>query len=96
LTRKVKLLFVDAGDDVSLYENRIRSRGRIVSEEKIVQRVAKIPTELTEGRRIADGIIKNQGTLEEYHMEIKKCLLENGLIDDNNEKSRGIRSFKIQ
>jgi guanylate kinase len=93
-----KLLFIDAGDDEKLYETRIRERARSSdTEQAILERIAKVSTELSEGRRMADGVIKNQGTLAEYHAEIQKCLLENGLIDNNDEKKSELKSpFKLQ
>jgi guanylate kinase len=93
-----KLLFIDAGDDEKLYETRIRERARSSdTEQAILERIAKVPAELSEGRRMADGVIKNQGTLAEYHAEIQKCLLENGLIDNNDEKKSELKSpFKLQ
>ncbi len=58
-------VFIDSGDDTSLYERRIRERKRSSdTEEKIVRRVARIPEELPIGRDNADIILQNKGTKE--------------------------------
>lgn len=74
-------LWVDSGNDVSVYERRIRKRARTSdTETEIQKRISKVPAELAEGRSHADDIIDNQGTLEEYHADIKRAVEQNGVI----------------
>ncbi len=95
---QVKCFFVDAGDEIGFYEKRIRERARSSdTEEDILERIAKVPQELKEGREIADDIFINQSTKEEYKENVKEVLLRNNLWDEDDEKTNELKSpFKIQ
>jgi guanylate kinase len=59
-------VFIDSGNDPSLYERRIRERKRSSdTEEKILRRVARIPEELPIGRDNADIVLENKGTRDQ-------------------------------
>lgn len=93
---QVKCLFVDAGENIQFYETRIRERARSSdTEEDIQERIAKVPQELAEGRELADDIIPNQGTREQYKENVEDCLTRNHLVGSVDEKTREIKSFKI-
>lgn len=74
--REVKILkeealyvFVDSGDDLRVYKERILKRGR-EKEGETKRRLVRIPYELKSGRENADLRIKNSGSIEEYYREL--------------------------
>ncbi len=76
---KFLFLFIDSGDlpeskhEVSVYEKRIRERGRGESEEKIAKRIARIPGELSDGRFEADVIVQNVGEKQDLLSYFDGC-----------------------
>lgn len=62
--------FIDSGDDLEVYRERIIRRGREEGGE-IEKRIARIPYELARGRKDADLRIRNYGSIEKYHYNLK-------------------------
>jgi guanylate kinase len=78
---KTLFLFIDSGDDVLIYQNRIIQRGRETDPlEKVRKRVARIPQELSDGRFSAHEIIPNNSTIETLQQLTDKVLKNRGLI----------------
>lgn len=74
------MVFIDSGDDVAVYEKRIRERKRKSdTEEKITRRVARVPEELKIGRENANLILENRHTLEEFIRLVDDVLVRKAL-----------------
>ncbi len=81
LKKESLFIFIDSGDDLQLYQNRIINRGRSTDTiEKIRKRVDKIPKELNDGRFSADEIVGNNSTLKVLESFIFKILVKNNII----------------
>jgi guanylate kinase len=76
---RYRFFFIDSGDfiesskEVSVYEKRIRERGRGESEEKIRKRIDRIPGELSDGRFEADVIVQNVGEKQDLLNYFNGC-----------------------
>ena len=74
LKEEALYVFIDSGDDLGVYKERILKRGREKEEEQIKRRLTRIPYELKSGRENADIRIKNSGSIEEYYHELNIVL----------------------
>lgn len=79
LKEKALYVFIDSGDDLEVYRERIIRRGR-EKEGEAERRLARVPYELKSGRENADLRIKNSGSIEEYHLELNIVLFLQKII----------------
>lgn len=71
-------VFIDSGDDKSVYEQRIRNRNRASDTEvSIKKRCDRIQYELQSGRLEADVIIYNTSTIDDMISQFNEKVLTN-------------------